>query len=75
MSERTQPRPNTGPSGPRRLVSDALRDRDANPRPNGEHGKIWDAINDVRGKVNYALGALAVLIGLNLAMFGAVVLR
>jgi hypothetical protein len=64
----------------RRKAGEIAHDTPARPRPKGtprvcDHESLWTAIRDLSGKVNYALGALAVLLPLTLATFAAVVLR
>ena len=55
---------------------EAVTKATAKERPKVEdHGPIWRAIRALEGKVNYILGALAILIPLNVGVFIAVILK
>lgn len=60
----------------RRTAAEMMRDAPRSAENASErHAALWDAINDVRGRVNYALGALAFIVPFVVGTFIAVVLK
>lgn len=60
----------------RPTAADVLREAPQTPATaNERHTTLWNAINEVRGKVNYLLGAMAILIPLNVGIAIAVLAK
>ena len=60
----------------RRTAADLMRDAPQTPATSADrHRTLWNAIDDLRGKLNYLLGAMAILIPLNIGIAIAVLTK